>query len=100
MDHAEETLGATVDASGQLHLSQPSRLPPGAVTVTIRPVSASAKRGLADVLQEIAADQRSRGYAGRATDEILADDASRQDDNERRDAQLTSARRTGSPGAP
>ena len=67
MSAGEETIDATLDSNGQLRLSHQPRLPPGPVRVTIRTVAApGARRGLADVVREIAAEQRARGFpAGR-----------------------------------
>ena len=67
MDVIEETIDATLDANGQLRLTHQPRLPPGPVLVTIRVAAAvRPQRGSADVIREIAAEQRSRGFpAGR-----------------------------------
>jgi hypothetical protein len=68
---SEETIDATLDANGQLQLSRPPRLPPGPVRVTIRAATAPGpRRGLADVIREIAAEQRSRGFTGRSAAEL------------------------------
>jgi hypothetical protein len=65
MNVIEETIEATLDSNGQLRLSQQPRLPPGPVHVTIRVAAAvGPQRGLADVIREIAAEQRSRGSPG------------------------------------
>ena len=84
MNVIEETIEATLDANGQLRLTRPPRLPPGPVRVTIRAAAAGPRRGLADVVREIAAEQRSRGFPGRSAvdlraedDERLAEDAER-----------------------
>src|SRR5262245_61327311 len=62
----EETIAATLDSNGQLHLIQPPQLPPGPVRVTIRVAApVGPRRGMADVIQEIDADQRLRGFHGR-----------------------------------
>jgi len=55
-----------------LQLDQTPNLPPGPVVVTVQPASAaaSAKHGLADVIDEIRRGQQSRGYPGRSADEI------------------------------
>ncbi len=59
MNVIEETIEAMLDSSGQLLLTQPARLPPGPVQVTIRVAGAGGQvRGLADVVQEIASEQR------------------------------------------
>ena len=62
MNVIEETTEATLDSNGQLRLTHQSRLPPGPVRVTISATAAvGPRRGLADVLREIAAEQRTRG---------------------------------------
>ena len=69
----EETIQATLDGSGQLQLEHAPHLPPGPVSVTIRATaSAVRRRGLADVVREIAAEQRSRGFQGRSAEDLRA----------------------------
>lgn len=51
------------------------------------------RRGLADVIREIAAEQRARGFPGRQADEPLADEATRLAEDVERDRELDSARR-------
>jgi hypothetical protein len=59
MSAIEETIDAMLDSNGQLKLSHQPRLPPGPVRVTIRAaVAPGPRRGLADVVREIAAEQR------------------------------------------
>lgn len=98
MSVIEETIEATLDSNGQLRLIQPSQLPPGPVRVTIRVVAAGRpqQRGLADVIREIAADQRSRGFPGRSEAEVLAEEDARLAEDVERDRELDDARR----GAP
>ena len=91
----EETLDATLDANGQLQLSHPPRLPAGPVRVTIRPSApAGAKRGLSDVLREIAAEQRASGFPGRSAAEIVSGLEAQADEDVQRDRKLDAARRT------
>jgi hypothetical protein len=100
MNVIEETIEATLDSDGQLQLNHPPRLPPGPVQVTIRAAAAVGVRGLADVVREIAAEQRSRGFTGRTAEELRAeDDASLAEDAER-DRELEAARRAPSSGSP
>ena len=73
MNLIEETIDATLDSNGQLTLTHQPRLLPGPrVRVTIR--VAAGQQGhnavLADVIREIAADQRSRGFPGRSADDV------------------------------
>jgi hypothetical protein len=97
----EETIDATLDANGQLSLSHPPRLPPGPVQVTIRPAAvAGPRRGLADVIREIRADQVARGFHGRSTAELQADEAAQQEEDAERDRELDAARNPSPPGSP
>jgi hypothetical protein len=95
----EETIDATLDSNGQLRLSHQPRLPPGPVRVTICAAGASGpRRGLADVIREIAAEQRSRGFPGRSAAELRAEDDARLDEDAERDRELDAARRPTWPG--
>jgi hypothetical protein len=99
MSVTEETIDATLDANGQLRLSSQPTLPPGPVRVTIRVAAAAgARRGLADVIREIAAEQRARGFPGRSAAEMRAEDDARQAEDDERDRELGAARRGASPG--
>ena len=93
MSLLEETMDATLDSNGQLRLSNESQLPPGPVRVTIRVTEAHGpKRGLADVIREIAAEQRARGFPGRSAVELCAED-----EDAERDQELDAARRRVAP---
>ena len=71
MNVVEETIDATLDSNGQLRLTHQPRLPPGPVRVTIRAAATvGSQRGLADVIREIAAEQRSRGFLGRSSEDL------------------------------
>jgi hypothetical protein len=95
---AEETLDATLDANGQLRLSQQPQLPPGPVRVTIRVASSvGSRRGLADVIREIAAGQRSRGFPGRSAAELRAEEDALLAEDAERDRELDAGRRPGGP---
>jgi hypothetical protein len=97
----EETVEATLDSNGQLRLTHPSQLPPGPVRVTIRLVtSASPQRGLADVVREIAAEQRSRGFPGRSAADLRDEEDARLAEDAERDQELEVARRGSAPGGP
>jgi hypothetical protein len=97
----EETIDATLDSNGQLRLSHPPRLPPGPVQVTIRAaVAVGPRRGLADVIREIAAEQRSRGFPGRSAADLRAEDDARLDEDAERNQELDAARRAASSGGP
>jgi hypothetical protein len=101
MNVIEETIEATLDSDGQLRLTHQRRLPPGPVRVTIRVVAAvGPRRGLADVIREIAAEQRSRGFPGRSAEDLRAEDDARLADDAERDRELRAASRRASPGGP
>jgi hypothetical protein len=101
MSIIEETIDAVLDSNGQLRLSHQPQLPPGPVSVTIRIATAAGpRRGLTDVIQEIAADQRSRGYTGRSAAELRAEDDARLAEDVGRDAELDLARRGDSSKGP
>ena len=101
MELIEETLDATLDSNGQLRLSNQPRLPPGPVRVTIRvALSVGRQRGLADVIREIAAEQRSRGFTGRSAADLRADEQACLAEEAERDRELDAARRGNSPGGP
>jgi hypothetical protein len=99
MHDIEETIDATLDSNGQLRLAQHPRLPPGPVRVTIRSAAAvGPRRGMADVIQEIDADQRVRGFHGRTAAELQAEEAASQAEDDERDREQDAARRPLSPG--
>ena len=99
MNVIEETIEATLDSNAQLRLTHPPGLPPGPVRVTIRVAAAGGpQRGLADVIGEIAADQRSRGFSGRSAADLRAEDDARLAEDTERDAELDAARRGASLG--
>ena len=101
MDTTEETIDATLDANGQLHLTHSPRLPPGPVRVTIRVAAAvGPPRRLADVIREIAAEQRSRGFPGRSAADLQAEEDARIAEDAERDRELDAARRGTSSGGP
>ena len=101
MNVIEETIDAMLDANGQLQLTQQPRLPPGPVRVTIRVAAAvGPKRGMVDVIREIAAGQRSRGFPGRSAEELRAEDDARLAEDAERDRELDAARRGASSGRP
>src|SRR5437016_13892878 len=95
MNVIEETIEGTLDSNGQLRLTHQPRLPPGPVRVTIRVAPAvGPQRGLADVIREIAAEQRSRGFPGRSAEDLGAEDDARLAEDAERDQELDAARRS------
>ena len=98
---AEETVDATLDGNGQLRLSQRLQLPPGPVRVTVRVAAGPGpRRGLADVLRDIAAGQRARGFPGRSAAEVRAEEEARQQEDDERDRELDAARGVAPAGGP
>ncbi|QEH38919.1 hypothetical protein OJF2_75290 [Aquisphaera giovannonii] len=95
MSVTEETIEAILDPNGEIRLTQRPQLPPGPVRVTIRTAEpgAATRHGLADVIRDIAAGQRSRGFAGRSPADLLAEDAASLDEDAERDRELDAARR-------
>jgi hypothetical protein len=94
MNVSEETIDATLDSNGHLQLTRQPRLPPGPVQVTIRvPPVVRPQSGLAEVIRQIAAEQRSHGFSGRSADEMRADDDERLAEDAERDRELGAARR-------
>lgn len=101
MGFIEETIDATLDPNGQLLLMHPPRLPPGPVQVTIRVAPAPRpQRGLADVIREIAAEQRARGFPGRSAEELRAEEDARRAEDAERDRELDAAHGARSSGNP
>ena len=95
---SEETIEGMLDANGQLQLSQQPQLPPGPVYVTIRVAApVGLRHGLTDVIREIAAGQRSRGFPGRSTAELRAEEDARLAEDADRDRELDAGRRPGGP---
>jgi hypothetical protein len=89
----EEIIDATLDPNGQLRLSHRPSLSPVPVSVTIRvAIAVGTRRGLADVIREIAAEQRARGFPGRPAAELRAEDDARLDEDDERDRELDGAR--------
>jgi hypothetical protein len=99
MNFIEETIEATLDSNGQLRLTHQPRLPPGPVRVTIRAAArVGPLRSLADVIREIAAAQRSRGFPGRSAEDLRAEDEARLGEDAERDRELDGARGEASSG--
>ncbi len=93
MNVFEETIDATLESNGQLRLTHQPRLPPGRVRVTIRVAHAvGPRRGLADVIREIAAEQRSRSFPGRSAEDLRAEDDASIDEDADRERELDAAR--------
>jgi len=101
MNVIEETIDAMLGSNGQLRLTRQPRLPPGPVRVTISvAATVGPRRGLVDVIREIAAEQRSRGFPGRSPEDLSSEDDARRADDAERDRELDAARRGSSSGGP
>ena len=89
MNLTEETIDATLDSNGQLQLAHPPQLPPGPVKVTIRVAAAvRPKRGLADVIREIRADQIARGFHGLTSEQLRQCEAEMEVENDEYDREM------------
>jgi hypothetical protein len=89
MSLSEEVIEATLDSNGQLQLSHPPQLPPGPVSVTIRVGAVVArKRGLADVIREIRADQIARGFQGLTTEQLQQQEAALEAEDDEYDREM------------
>lgn len=89
MNFIEETIDATLDSNGQLRLTHQPRLQPGPVRVTIRVAAAvGPKRGLADVIREIRADQIARGFHGLTTEQLRQREAEIEAENDDYDREM------------
>ncbi len=101
MNPTEEVIDAVLEADGTLRLMSPPQVAPGLVRVTISSVAVSPfRRGLADILRQIAAEQRARGYSGRSAEELRAEAEDQAADDKERDRELAAARRSAAPGEP
>jgi hypothetical protein len=94
MSLTEEVIAATLEPDGTLRLAHAPQLPPGPVRVTIQVVAPPGQqRTLADVIGQIAADQRARGDAGRTAEELQSEAERQAAEDEERDRELEAARR-------
>jgi hypothetical protein len=85
----EETIDATLDSNGQLRLAHQPRLPPGLVQVTIRVAApVGPRRGMADVIREIQADQLARGFHGLTTEQLRQREAEIEAENDEYDREM------------
>ena len=74
---------------------------PGPVRVTIRVATGNGtSRTLADVIREIATEQRARGFPGRSAEDLRAENDAIQADDAERDTELEVARRQTPSGSP
>lgn len=69
------TLDGTLYPDGRVQLDEMPNIAPGRVTIILQPMAAAppqARRGLAEVMDEIHQGQRARGFLGRSAEEIDA----------------------------
>jgi hypothetical protein len=87
MSLAEATVEGTLKPDGTLDLDQKPNLSPGRVQVTVKPLvpSATGRRGLLEVMDEIRQSQRARGYHGRTPQEMQAEEKAREEESEEYD---------------
>src|SRR5262249_12949177 len=89
MKVTEETIDATLGLNGQLRPPPPSQVPPGPVRVTIRVATPGApRRGLADIIREIRADQVARGFHGLTAVELRQREAEVEAENDEYDREM------------
>ena len=88
MSATEETIDATLDPNGQLRLAHQPQLPPGPVTVTIRAAVPGPRRGLADTIREIRADQVARGFHGLTAEQLRQREAEIEAENDEYDQEM------------
>ena len=77
----------TLKADGTLELDEKPNLSPGRVLVVVQSLSKQSlsKRGLVEVMDEIRASQRARGYQGRTLEAMQAEEKARQEEDEEYD---------------
>jgi len=87
MAPTEAVIEGTLKADGTLELDEKPNLSPGRVLVVVQslPKRAAPKGGLVEVMDEIRAGQRARGYQGRTLEEMQAEEKARQEEDEEYD---------------
>ncbi|MGO9468820.1 MAG: hypothetical protein ACLQVF_32230 [Isosphaeraceae bacterium] len=87
MSPTEAVIAGTLNADGTLELDEKPNPSPGRVLVVVQsmPRPAATKRGLVEVMDEIRASQRARGYQGRTLGEMQAEEQARQEEDEEYD---------------
>lgn len=83
MSLTENVIEGMLKADGTLELDEKPNLSPGRVQVIVQPLSAPAqtKRGLVEVMDEIRASQRARGYEGRTLEAMQAEEKIRREED-------------------
>lgn len=83
MSLTEAVIEGTLKPDGTLELDQKPNLSPGRVQVIVQSLSilAPTKRGLVEVMDDIRASQRARGYQGRTLEATQAEEKARQEED-------------------
>ena len=83
----EAVVEGTLQEDGTLVLDERPNLSPGRVLVVVQPLTESVptRRGLVEVMDEIRASQRARGYQGRSLETMQAEEKARQEEDEEYD---------------
>ena len=83
MSRTETVIAGTLKPDGTLELDEKPNLSPGRVQVIVQPLAPPAPtgRGLVEVMDEIRANQRARGYRGRTLEEMQAEEQQRQEED-------------------
>jgi hypothetical protein len=83
MSLTETVIEGTLKPDGTLELDQKPNLSPGRVQVIVQPLlkPAPTRRGLVEVMDDIRASQRARGYQGRTIETMQAEEKDRQEEN-------------------
>jgi cell pole-organizing protein PopZ len=82
MNLSETVIEGTLKPDGTLELDEKPNLSPGRVQIIMQPLSkpAATKRGLVEVMDEIRASQRARGYMGQSLEAMQAEENVRQEE--------------------
>ena len=83
MTLTETIIEGTLKPDGTLELDQKPTLSPGRVQVIVQPLAKPARpiRGLVEVMDDIRASQRARGYLGRSPDVARTEEKTRQEED-------------------
>jgi hypothetical protein len=83
MSLTETVIEGTLKPDGTLELDQKPNLSPGRVQVIVQPLATPtpARRGLVEVMDDIRASQRARGYQGRTLESMQAEEKARQEED-------------------
>ena len=83
MSPNESVIEGTLQPDGTLVLDKKPNLSPGRVQVIVQPLSipGPTQRGLVEVMDDIRASQRARGYQGRTPEAAQAEEAARQEED-------------------